>query len=68
MAGAFRGYGAPQALFALESHMDDIARGLGLDPIELRRRNWVRTGDPLDILPALGERGATETAGATCRG
>jgi putative selenate reductase molybdopterin-binding subunit len=61
VAGAFRGYGAPQALFALESHMDDIARGLGLDPIELRRRNWVREGDPLDILPALGERGASET-------
>ena len=63
VAGAFRGYGAPQALFALESHMDDIARSLGLDPIELRRRNWVRTGDPLDILPALGERGAAEIAG-----
>ena len=63
VAGAFRGYGAPQALFALESHMDDIARSLDLDPIELRRRNWVRTGDPLDILPALGERGAAEIAG-----
>lgn len=62
VAGAFRGYGAPQALFALESHMDDIARSLELDPIELRRRNWVRAGDPLDILPALGERGATENA------
>jgi putative selenate reductase molybdopterin-binding subunit len=63
VAGAFRGYGAPQALFALESHMDDIARGLGLEPVELRRRNWVRTGDPLDILPMLGERGAAEIAG-----
>ncbi|WP_395693754.1 molybdopterin-dependent oxidoreductase [Nocardioides sp.] len=63
VAGAFRGYGAPQALFALESHMDDIARSLDLDPVELRRRNWVRTGDPLDILPALGERGAAEIAG-----
>ncbi|WP_353507938.1 molybdopterin cofactor-binding domain-containing protein [Intrasporangium sp.] len=62
VAGAFRGYGAPQALFALESHLDDIARGLGMDPVELRRKNWVRTGDPLDILPALGERGATESA------
>lgn len=62
VAGAFRGYGAPQALFALESHMDDIARDLGLDPIELRRRNWVHSGDPLDILPALGERGDTESA------
>ena len=58
VAGAFRGYGAPQALFALESHLDDIADGLGMDPIELRRKNWVRAGDPLDIIPRLGERGA----------
>ena len=57
VAGAFRGYGAPQAHFALESHMDDIARALGLDPVEFRRRNWVRSGDPLDIAPRLGERG-----------
>lgn len=67
VAGAFRGYGAPQALFALESLMDDVAHGLGVDPIELRRRNWVRTGDPLDILPALGERGAAEIQGEVPR-
>jgi putative selenate reductase molybdopterin-binding subunit len=60
VAGAFRGYGAPQAHFALESHMDDIARALGLDPVEFRRRNWVRSGDPLDIAPRLGERGGVE--------
>jgi putative selenate reductase molybdopterin-binding subunit len=57
VAGAFRGYGAPQAFFALESHMDDIARALGTDPFELRRKNWVNTGDPLDIVLRLGERG-----------
>jgi putative selenate reductase molybdopterin-binding subunit len=62
VAGAFRGYGAPQAFFALESHMDDIARALGLDPVAFRQRNWVGTGDPLDILPQLGERGAEEVA------
>ncbi len=60
VAGAFRGYGAPQAFFALESHMDGIARALGLDPYEIRRRNWVRTGDPLDIVLQLGERGGVE--------
>jgi putative selenate reductase molybdopterin-binding subunit len=60
VAGAFRGYGAPQAFFALESHMDDIARALDLDPAELRRRNWVQSGDPLDIVPRLGERGGVE--------
>ena len=60
VAGAMRGYGAPQGLFALECHMDDIARGLGLDPVELRRRNWVGVGDPLDIAPRLGERGGVD--------
>ncbi|MGZ4412795.1 MAG: molybdopterin-dependent oxidoreductase [Gaiellaceae bacterium] len=60
VSGAMRGYGAPQALFALESHMDDIARALRLDPIEFRRRNWVRLGDRLDIAPRLGERGGVE--------
>ncbi|MGD0983020.1 MAG: molybdopterin cofactor-binding domain-containing protein [Acidimicrobiales bacterium] len=57
VAGAFRGYGAPQAFFGLESQMDDIARALHLDPIEFRRMNWVKTGDALDILLRLGERG-----------
>ena len=60
VAGAFRGYGAPQAHFALESHMQDIARALDLDPVEFRRRNWVGVGDRLDIAPRLGERGAVE--------
>jgi len=54
--GAYRGYGAPQALFALESHMEDIADDLGIDPIEFRRMNWVKVGDELDIAPHLGER------------
>jgi len=54
--GAYRGYGAPQALFALESHMDEIAAALGMDVIEFRRKNWVQSGDVLDIAPQLGER------------
>ena len=53
--GAYRGYGAPQALFALEAHMEDIAVELGLDPIEFRRLNWTGVGDPIDIAPQLGE-------------
>jgi putative selenate reductase molybdopterin-binding subunit len=53
--GAYRGYGAPQALFALEAHMDDIANALGMDPIEFRRLNWTKVGDPIDIAPQLGE-------------
>ena len=43
--GAFRGFGAPQAIFALERHMDEIASALSIDPIELRRRNFLHTGD-----------------------
>ncbi|HVE14610.1 MAG TPA: xanthine dehydrogenase family protein molybdopterin-binding subunit [Elusimicrobiota bacterium] len=42
--GAFRGFGAPQTLFAAELHMDKAARTLGLDPAELRRRNILREG------------------------
>ncbi|MFQ5491376.1 MAG: xanthine dehydrogenase family protein molybdopterin-binding subunit [Phycisphaerae bacterium] len=40
--GAFRGFGAPQTLFAIERHMDVIARQIGMDPVELRRRNLLR--------------------------
>ncbi len=43
-SGAFRGFGAPQSLFALERHMDKIARAVGLPPEELRRRNFLRHG------------------------
>jgi CO/xanthine dehydrogenase Mo-binding subunit len=43
--GAFRGFGAPQSLFALERHMDRIAHTIGLTPEELRRRNFLTTGD-----------------------
>ena len=45
--GAFRGFGAPQSLFALERHLDVIARRLGIAPEELRRRNFVRKGQTL---------------------
>jgi CO/xanthine dehydrogenase Mo-binding subunit len=43
--GAFRGFGAPQAIFAVERHMDEIAVVIGIDPIELRRRNFLHDGD-----------------------
>ncbi|MFA5837248.1 MAG: xanthine dehydrogenase family protein molybdopterin-binding subunit [Bellilinea sp.] len=42
---AFRGFGGPQACFAYEQQMDDIARQLGLDPLEVRKVNYLRTGD-----------------------
>ena len=43
--GAMRGYGAPQGFFALESHIDEIAHRLKMDPLEFRRKNHVRKGD-----------------------
>jgi CO/xanthine dehydrogenase Mo-binding subunit len=42
--GAFRGFGAPQSLFALERHMDRVAGAVGLTPAEFRRRNFIKTG------------------------
>ena len=39
--GAFRGFGAPQSIFALERHMDKVARAVGLSPEEFRRRNFL---------------------------
>jgi CO/xanthine dehydrogenase Mo-binding subunit len=42
---AFRGFGAPQACVAYEQQMDEIARALNMDPLELRRINYLRTGD-----------------------
>jgi CO/xanthine dehydrogenase Mo-binding subunit len=42
--GAFRGFGAPQSLFALERHMDRVAAAVGLPPDEFRRRNFIETG------------------------
>jgi CO/xanthine dehydrogenase Mo-binding subunit len=44
-AGAFRGFGVPQLAFAYESQMDDIARELGIDAVELRRRNLWHEGE-----------------------
>jgi CO/xanthine dehydrogenase Mo-binding subunit/aerobic-type carbon monoxide dehydrogenase small subunit (CoxS/CutS family) len=43
-AGAFRGFGVTQSAFAVEQNMDILARELGIDPIELRRRNALRVG------------------------
>ena len=42
--GAFRGFGAPQSVFALERHLDEVARAAGLPPAELRRRNFIQPG------------------------
>lgn len=43
--GAFRGFGAPQSIFALERHMDKVAAAVGLTPEEFRRRNFIKEGE-----------------------
>lgn len=48
-SGAFRGYGLGQIVFAVESAMDDLARELGIDPFELRRKNVIVPGDPMVV-------------------
>ncbi|MBQ8057218.1 MAG: xanthine dehydrogenase molybdenum-binding subunit XdhA [Ruminococcus sp.] len=44
VAGAMRGYGIPQAMFAVESQIDDIAKGLNLSPLEIRKKNLMPVG------------------------
>ncbi len=46
IGGGYRGYGAPQGCFAVESQNDEICEALGLDPIEFRLKNTWREGDP----------------------
>ncbi len=46
MTGAMRGFGAPQVCFAYESQMDDIAKALGKDPLEIRLLNAFDEGSP----------------------
>ncbi len=54
-SGAFRGYGAPQGCFALERQIDEVARELGLDRLEIRKKNHIRLGDTDPLSAKLGE-------------
>jgi CO/xanthine dehydrogenase Mo-binding subunit len=47
--GAFRGFGAPQGAFAAEGQMNKLADALGIDPLELRRRNVIHEGSILSV-------------------
>jgi CO/xanthine dehydrogenase Mo-binding subunit len=53
--GAFRGFGAPQTLFAAEVHMERIAEQLGIDPVTIRERNALRPGDVTATGQTLGD-------------
>jgi CO/xanthine dehydrogenase Mo-binding subunit len=62
VAGAFRGFGAPQVNFAIETNMDIIAERLGIDPITLRKMNALREGDTSPFgLKVSGSVGIYET-------
>jgi CO/xanthine dehydrogenase Mo-binding subunit len=54
--GAFRGFGAPQSIFALERQMDKIARTIGLTPDEFRRRNFVTEGQTTATSQVIREK------------
>ncbi|ONN26676.1 aldehyde oxidase [Thermosipho affectus] len=54
-AGAYRGYGAIQANFALESALDILSQKLGIDPVELRKKNMMNEGETSPIFKIMGE-------------
>jgi CO/xanthine dehydrogenase Mo-binding subunit len=54
--GAFRGFGAPQSVFALERHLDRVAAAVGLTPEELRRRNFIHEGETLAVGQVIREK------------
>jgi CO/xanthine dehydrogenase Mo-binding subunit len=54
--GAFRGFGAPQSVFALERHLDRVAAAVGIAPDELRRCNLIRQGDTLAVSQVVKEK------------
>jgi len=49
IAGAMRAYGCPQYAFAMESHVEHMARELGIDSLEFRRKNSYHLGDPINF-------------------
>ncbi|MEM6996127.1 MAG: xanthine dehydrogenase family protein molybdopterin-binding subunit, partial [Myxococcota bacterium] len=53
--GAFRGFGAPQSIFALERHLDRVASALQMDPAEFRRINLLRRGDTTAVGQVIQE-------------
>jgi CO/xanthine dehydrogenase Mo-binding subunit len=60
--GAFRGFGAPQTIWAIERHMDRVARELGCDPSDLKAKNVLRAFDST----ATGQVLRTSVAGKEC--
>ena len=64
--GAFRGFGAPQTLFAAELHMEKIAEAIGMDSLELRRHNAFREGSVTSTGQLLKESVGAQAALESC--
>lgn len=63
IATGFRGLGTPEITFAIESHMDMLAEKLGIDPVEIRRKNILREGEPNvtgEITHSIGAEGCLD--------
>ncbi|MBS1789980.1 MAG: xanthine dehydrogenase family protein [Acidobacteria bacterium] len=54
--GAFRGFGAPQSIFAMERHLNKVAQTIGLSPEELRRRNFLKEGQTTSTSQVVREK------------
>ena len=54
-AGAYRGYGATQEQYAIETLMSEIAEDLGLDVIEFKKKNWLKLHESMHLARQLGE-------------
>lgn len=54
--GAFRGFGAPQSIFALERHLDKVAKAIGVTPDEFRRRNFIHEGETTATSQVIREK------------
>jgi putative selenate reductase molybdopterin-binding subunit len=68
VGGAYRGYGATQGYFPLETALDRVAEAIGTDPLEVRKRNHVRVGETSPMFRALGEgREGVDQTIASCR-
>ncbi len=55
VGGAYRGFGATQAYFGMESTVDKMAEAIGMDPLEFRSKNHIQVGEGHPIFAALGE-------------
>lgn len=64
-AGAYRGYGATQGIFAVESAISELAAEIGMDPVRMRELNMVKEGD---IMPAYYGRAGQQLCSGPLRG